>query len=84
MVSPAVIRYLEWVKDLDWVDMEWYALPYGQEVWVLGRREYVLLWSKKRQEEQRLGTSDQVDYVHGLKRIRFALKLGNYMMITLR
>jgi len=54
MVSPAVIRYLEWVRDLDWVDMEWYALPYGQEVWVLGRREYVLLWSKKRQEEGRL------------------------------
>ena len=54
MVSPAVIRYLEWVRDLDWVDMEWYALPYGQEVWVLGRREYVLLWSKQRQEEGRL------------------------------
>ena len=54
MVSPAVVKYLEWVKDLDWVDMEWYALPYGQEVWVLGRREYVLLWSKKRQEEGRL------------------------------
>lgn len=54
MVSPAVVRYLEWVRDLDWVDMEWYALPYGQEVWVLGRREYVLLWSKKRQEEGRL------------------------------
>jgi len=54
MVSPAVIRYLEWVKDLDWVDMEWYCLPYGQEVWVLGRREYCLLWSKTRQEEGRL------------------------------
>lgn len=54
MVSPAVVRYLEWVRELDWVDMEWYALPYGQEVWVLGRREYVLLWSKKRQEEGRL------------------------------
>jgi predicted phosphoadenosine phosphosulfate sulfurtransferase len=54
MVSPAVIRYLEWVKDLDWVDMEWYALPYGQEVWVLGRREYCLLWSKTREEEGRL------------------------------
>jgi len=54
MVSPAVVRYLEWIKDLDWVDMEWYALPYGQEVWVLGRREYVLLWSKQRQEEGRL------------------------------
>ncbi|HIG27361.1 MAG TPA: hypothetical protein EYQ50_06015 [Verrucomicrobiales bacterium] len=54
MVSPAVVRYLEWVRDLDWVDMEWYALPYGQEVWVLGRREYVLLWSKQREEEGRL------------------------------
>jgi len=54
MVSPAVIQYLEWVKDLPWVDMEWYCLPYGQEVWVLGRREYCLLWSQARQEAGRL------------------------------
>jgi predicted phosphoadenosine phosphosulfate sulfurtransferase len=34
--------------------MEWYCLPQGQEVWVLGRREYCLLWSKKREREGRL------------------------------
>ena len=54
MVSPAVIHYLEWIKDLPWVDMEWYCLPMGQEVWVLGRREYVLLWSAQREKEDRL------------------------------
>ena len=54
MVSPSVIRYMEWVRDLPWVDMEWYCLPMGQEVWVLGRREYVLLWSERRKTEGRL------------------------------
>ncbi len=54
MVSPSVIRYMEWVKDLPWVEMEWYCLPMGQEIWVLGRREYVLLWSKMREDEGRL------------------------------
>ena len=54
MVSPSVVRYVEWVKDLPWVNMEWYCLPMGQEVWVLGRREYVLLWSANREREGRL------------------------------
>jgi len=54
MVSPAVIEYVKWVKDQPWVNMEVYALPVGQEVWVLGRREYVLLWSQKRAKEGRL------------------------------
>ena len=45
MVSPTVIAFVEKVRNYDWVDMEWYCLPSGQEVWVLGRREYVLLWS---------------------------------------
>lgn len=54
MVSPVVVKYLEEVRNYDWVDMEWYCLPQGQEIWVLGRREYCLLWSKKRAEEGRL------------------------------
>lgn len=54
MVSPAVIRFVEEVRNYDWVDMEWYCLPQGQEVWVLGRREYCLLWSAKREQEGRL------------------------------
>lgn len=54
MVSPSVVKYVEWVRDQPWVDMEWYCLPQGQEVWVLGRREYVLLWSPKRAAEGRL------------------------------
>ena len=54
MVSPSVIRYIEYIKDLPWVNMEWYCLPMGQEIWVLGRREYVLLWSAQREREGRL------------------------------
>lgn len=54
MVSPAVIEFVEEVRNYDWVDMEWYCLPQGQEVWVLGRREYALLWSKKREKQGRL------------------------------
>lgn len=54
MVSPAVIRFIEEVRDYDWVDMEWYCLPTGQEVWVLGRREYCLLWSPYRASQGRL------------------------------
>lgn len=48
MVSPLVIDFIEKVRNYDWVDMEWYCLPVGQEVWVLGRREYCLLWSPER------------------------------------
>lgn len=54
MISPAIIRYLEWLREQPWIDMEWYCLPQGQEIWVLGRREYVLLWSKMRENEGRL------------------------------
>lgn len=54
MVSPVVARFVEEVKNYDWVDMEWYCLPQGQEVWVLGRRQYVLMWSPMRAKEGRL------------------------------
>lgn len=54
MVSPVVVKYLEEVRNYDWVDMEWYCLPQGQEIWVLGRREYCLLWSQQRAKEGRL------------------------------
>ena len=54
MVSPATIKFIEEVSNYDWVNMEWYCLPYGQEVWVLGRRAYVLLWSDARSKEGKL------------------------------
>jgi len=54
MVSPVVIKFIEEVRNYDWVDMEWYCLPQGQEIWVLGRREYCLLWSEKRRKQKRL------------------------------
>lgn len=54
MVSPSVIKFVEKVRNYDWVDMEWYCLPYGAEVWVLGRREHCLLWSEFRETENRL------------------------------
>lgn len=54
MVSPHVINYVEKVRNYPWVDMEWYCLPSGQEIWVLGRRQSIVLWSKKREAEGRL------------------------------
>jgi predicted phosphoadenosine phosphosulfate sulfurtransferase len=54
MVSPIVIDFINEVRNYDWVDMEWYCLPQGQEIWVLGRREYCLLWSEKRRKQKRL------------------------------
>jgi predicted phosphoadenosine phosphosulfate sulfurtransferase len=54
MVSPSVIRFMEEVRSYDWVDMEWYCLPQGQEIWSLGRREYCLLWSEQRRKDGRL------------------------------
>ena len=48
MVSPTVIDYVMKVRDYDWVDMEWYCLPYGAEIWILGRRESAILWSERR------------------------------------
>ncbi|HBZ18545.1 MAG TPA: hypothetical protein DEO41_04020, partial [Betaproteobacteria bacterium] len=54
MITPKTIEYIEKVRNYDWVDMEWYCLPYGTEIWVLGRRQSALLWSKKRESEGRL------------------------------
>jgi len=54
MVSPMVIDYVMKVRNYPWVDMECYCLPYGAEIWILGRREAALLWSGKRQREGRL------------------------------
>lgn len=54
MVSPLTISYIEEVRNYDWVDMEWYCMPMGQEIWVLGRREYCLLWSANRERKGRL------------------------------
>jgi len=50
MVSPSVVRYMEWIREQPWIDLEWYCLPMAQEVWVLGQRFYVLLWSKTRED----------------------------------
>ena len=54
MVSPKTIEYVEKVRNYDWVDMEWYCLPYPAEIWVLGRRETTILWSQRRKDENRL------------------------------
>lgn len=54
MVSPATIKFVEEVRNYDWVDMEWYCLPYGGDVWVLGRRQEVLLWDSTRRDQGRL------------------------------
>lgn len=48
MVSPLILDYINLIKSFDWVDMEWYCLPYGAEVWVLGRRQTVILWGAER------------------------------------
>lgn len=53
MVSPLVVDYVERVRNYPWVDMEWYCLPYGAEVWVLGRRQSTILWSAQREREGR-------------------------------
>ena len=54
MVSPTVIDYVEKVRNYDWVDMEWYCLPYAAEIWVLGTRVTTLLWSNARKNQNRL------------------------------
>ena len=54
MVSPTVVEYAEYIREQPWVEMEWYCLPMGQEVWILGRREYALLWSPMREADGRL------------------------------
>ncbi len=47
-VSPAVEKYITYIRGLDWVDMEWFCLPQGIEVWSLGRRLDELIWSGNR------------------------------------
>jgi predicted phosphoadenosine phosphosulfate sulfurtransferase len=54
MVSPATIRFVEEVRDYDWVEMEWYCLQYGGDVWVLGHRASLLLWDSRRAKQNRL------------------------------
>ena len=54
MVSPTVVEYTERVRQYDWVDMEWYCLPYPAEIWVLGSRVTTLLWSNARKKMGRL------------------------------
>jgi len=54
MVSPATIKYVEKVRNYDWVDMEWYCLPYPAEIWVLGQRVTTVLWSNTRKNQGRL------------------------------
>lgn len=53
MVSPSVVEYVEKVRGYDWVDMEWYCLPYPAEIWVLGYRLTTVLWSQQRGEQNR-------------------------------
>ena len=53
MVSPSVVEYVEKVRNYDWVDMEWYCLPYPAEIWVLGYRLTTVLWSEQRGEQHR-------------------------------
>lgn len=53
MVSPFVLDYMNKIKNYDWVDLEWYCLPYGAEVWVLGRRQSIMLWGEQRIKEGR-------------------------------
>jgi 3'-phosphoadenosine 5'-phosphosulfate sulfotransferase (PAPS reductase)/FAD synthetase len=53
MVSPLVLDYVNKVRNYDWVDMEWYCLPYSSEVWVLGVREPVVMWNANREREGR-------------------------------
>jgi len=54
MVSPLVIDYVNYVRQLPWVEMEWYCMPQGSEVWVLGKRESIIMWSEMRRKEGRL------------------------------
>lgn len=53
MVSPLVVDYVNQVRQYDWVDMEWYCLPYSSEVWVLGVRDPVIMWSEGRNRDDR-------------------------------
>lgn len=54
LVSPMTLAFIEKVRDYDWVEMEWYCMPYGNEVYSLGLRWTEMLWSKQREDEGRL------------------------------
>ena len=54
MVSPLVEAYVNEVRAYDWVDMEWYCLPTAAEIWVLGRRQSLIIWDEERAKENRL------------------------------
>jgi len=54
MVSPMVIDFVEKVRNYDWVNMEWYCLSVGAEVWSMGKRTTEMTWSKQREREGRL------------------------------
>lgn len=54
MVSPLTLEYIEYIRTRPWVDMEWYCLPQGSEIWVLGRRQSCILWSDSRNKDGRL------------------------------
>jgi predicted phosphoadenosine phosphosulfate sulfurtransferase len=54
IVSPSVLSYVEYIRSLDWVNMEWYCLPEGLEVWSLGRRMDEMSWSEARMKDGRL------------------------------
>lgn len=53
IISPLVIDYVNHIRQQPWVDMEWYCIPQGAEVWVLGRRQSTILWGSKRKEQGR-------------------------------
>jgi 3'-phosphoadenosine 5'-phosphosulfate sulfotransferase (PAPS reductase)/FAD synthetase len=53
MVSPLVVEYVEKIRNYDWVDMEWYCLTAGSEVWTLGMRDPVVMWGHERRDTGR-------------------------------
>lgn len=53
MLSPMVADYVNRVRQYDWVDMEWYCLTAGTEVWTLGTREPVVMWGEQRRDQGR-------------------------------
>lgn len=54
MLSPTVYDYVNKVRQYDWVDMEWYCLPFIQEIWVLGMRRNILTWDSYRADRGEL------------------------------
>jgi predicted phosphoadenosine phosphosulfate sulfurtransferase len=49
-VSPAVLDFVEEVRNYDWVEMEWYCFPALQEIWTLGYRQDLILWDPARRD----------------------------------